>query len=232
MASREATRFYIKPSAGSFAKLFWFKSNRPNELLLGGYSLNGTPATITHEFPEKRWSPRDPSQMDVHWIEATPVATPIDHFTCHADGRFHAKSRRGKQLYSHHEQGQPLGPSSPVFLDVIIASDVISKYATLNSEPKRPHAWLQTSADMTISLNAVFAGIRYPIVNEVVRTGAGNPGKCAGVVMASAMLQCAVWGRSLPISTEAMNARPPGTLFIFQWKRGNRTMGAKAFVLN
>lgn len=232
MTSRDAPRIYVKSVGSAFARLFWFKSNRPNELLLGAYSLNGTPASITHEFPEKGWSPGDPSEMDVHWSEATSVCLPIDHFTCHADGRFHAKTHQGKPLYSHHEQGSPLGPDSPVFLDLIIASDVISKYRVLNSPPKYPHVWFQASPDATLSLNAIFSGARYPILDDAIRTGRARPGMSGGVVMTSGTIQCVIWGAPLSISAEARSLRPPGTLFVFQWRRGGRTVGAKSFILN
>ncbi len=232
MAARNTTRFYVKSAANTFARLFWFKSNRLNELLLGAYSLDGTPATVTHEFPEKRWSSGDPSEMDIEWAEATSVFLPIDHFTCHADGRFHAKMRGGTPLYTHVEHGMSLGPDSPVFLDLLIASDVISKYKTLASSPKTPHAWFQACPDVTLSLNAIFCGARYPIVSELIRTGRAQARTFGGVVMRSGWVQCAVWGVPLSIHVEALTARPQGTLFGFQWRRGSHAVGAKLFVLN
>jgi hypothetical protein len=202
-------------------------------MLLGGYSLEGKPATITHEFPEIRHSPGDPSTSRVNWADATPVSLPVDHFTCHADGRFHAKARCGPLLYEHIEHAPaPLGPDSPVFLDVLIISDVVSKYAVITSPPKYPHVWFQVPQSGTVSLNAIFSGARFPLVGEALASISAS-GRTEGTVgLRAGTLQGIVWGSPRPVPPEAAKGRPPGTIFMFHWRRGARIVGLKGFVLN
>ena len=232
MSKRSATRFYLRQPAGGFSRLFWIQSPRANEMLLGAYSLQGDPATITHEFPELRHSPGESKTGTLKWADAQPLALPVDHFTCHADGRFHLKARVGSTLYSHIEEGAaPLGPKSPVFLDVIITSDIVSKYATAAGAPKYPHVWFQMPVHGVISLNAMFSGVEYPLMADALSWIAAGGRTEGAIPLRAGEFQAMVWGSPLPISPEAAASRPPGTLFMFQWRRGPETVGLKAFIL-
>jgi hypothetical protein len=233
MSKHSATRFYLRQPGGAFSRLFWIQNIRANEMLLGAYSLLGKPATITHEFSEVRHSPGDSKTSQLKWAEATPVTLPVDHFTCHADGSFHVKARSGPTLYSHTEEGSaPLGPDSPVFLDVLITSDIVSRYATIADSPKYPHVWFAVPADGVVSLNAMFSGAQFPLKDEALSWIAAGGREEGAVTLRAGMFQAVVWGSPRPISPAAAASRPPGTLFMFHWRRGLQTVGLKAFVLD
>lgn len=201
-------------------------------MMLGAYSLEGSIATITHEFPEIQHSPGDPPTTNVKWADASPIQIPVDHFTCHADGSFHLKARNGPVLYSHRESSPgPLGPDAPVFLDVTITSDLASRYATIDGRPKRPHVWFEVPSRSVATLTALFSGINYPLKAEAVGWMAASGKDLSAVTLRSGSFQAVVWGRPIPMSAEAEEARPPGTIFMFHWKRGSSTVGLKAFVL-
>jgi hypothetical protein len=231
MPRHSNTRFYMRHPNGHFSRLFWIRSHRPNEMMLGAYSLDGSIATITHEFPEIRHSPGDSPTSTVKWEDAAPVELEVDHFTCHADGRFHLKARTGQELYSHHESApSPLGPRAPVFLDVSITSDLAQRYATIRGEPKPPHVWFEIPSRTVVSLSALFSGIQFPLMAEALGWMSASGHDQAAVVLRSGVFQGVVWGRPIPVSTEAEDSRPPGTLFMFHWRRGSTSVGLKAFI--
>ena len=130
----QATRVYVRTADDQFGRWLWVQNNRPNEMLLGAYGLDGHPATITHEFPERLYTRGDPREIDFRYKEASSVQLRIDHFTCHADRRFHAKARESEVLYSQVERlGQALGPTSPPFLRVLVVSDRLSRYTNIRT---------------------------------------------------------------------------------------------------
>jgi hypothetical protein len=203
-------------------------------MLLGAYSLFGEPATITYEFPEHHCSAKDTgSSLDFRYADAQQVETPIDHFTCHADGRFHAKTRDDAELYAHVEQrGEALSPDTGPFLDVLVVSDVVARYQRIESAPKAPHVWMQTVPEAIISLNCLFAGADYPIQRDAVLSMARRGRNAGAVLLVSGTIYGAVWGRPREISDEARKTRPNGTLLVFRWPRENDEWGLKAFILN
>lgn len=170
MAKRSPTRLYIRSHRSEWARLFWVHNNKPNEMLLGAHSLDGGPGRITHEFPERQWTAgASDATMKVTWSEATAVDQEIDHFTCHADGLFHARTKNGTELHAHIEQrAEPLGPNTSTFLDVIVAADAVSRYRVIDEKPKYPHVWVQAPEGCCLTLNCLFSGANYPLENEAI----------------------------------------------------------------
>ena len=229
----QATRVYVRTADDQFGRLLWVQNNRPNEMLLGAYGLDGHPATITHEFPERLYTRGDPREIDFRYKEASSVQLRIDHFTCHADGRFHAKARESEVLYSQVERlGQALGPTSPPFLRVLVVSDRLSRYTNIRTEPKMPHVWFRADPESFLAINLVFAGVHYPLEQAALATMASRGRTAAGTVIASGTLKGVVWGNPRQMSEQASAARPPGTIVAFSWSRGPERWGFKAFILN
>jgi hypothetical protein len=112
MPQNEPTRIYVRTADDQFGRLLWVHNNRPNEMLLGAYGLDGYSATITYGFPEQIYTKGESRELKFRYEEASPVRIKVDHFTCHADGTFHAKSRDSEVLYSQVEYlGEALGPA-------------------------------------------------------------------------------------------------------------------------
>jgi hypothetical protein len=233
MPRNEPTRVYVRTADKQFARLLWAHNNRPNEMLLGAYGLDGHPAIITYEFPERVHTKGEPREIKFRYEEASPVHLKIDHFTCHADGRFHAKAQESDVLYSQVEHfGEALGPASPPFLRVLVVSDRLSRYTRITGEPKKPHVWFQAHPESILAMNFVFSGVHYPLEQGALATMASRGRDAAGIVLVSGTLKGIVWGNPRQISDEAVIARPPGTLLAFSWPRGARRWGFKAFILN
>ena len=128
MSKIDSTRIYYRNPSGSDARLFWVRNNRPNEMLLGIYGLDGKPASMKYVFPELEFETDSPPPLDFKYADASEMDIPIDHFTCHSDGRFHVKTHGDEDLYTHKEKrGEALGPDSPPFLDLLVLTDVLSK---------------------------------------------------------------------------------------------------------
>jgi len=202
-------------------------------MLLGAYGLDGRPATITHEFPERVHTRGEPREIKFRYEEASPVDVKIDHFTCHADGTFHAKARDSEVLYSQVEHiGEALGPASPPFLRLLVVSDKLCRYVTISGEPKKPHVWFQADGEAILPVNLVFSGVKYPLEPATLRTMVSRGRSAGGTVLVSGTLKGVVWGNPRQMSAEGGAARPPGTMIAFSWSRGPGRWGIKAFILN
>lgn len=163
MPQSEPTRVYVQTANDQFGRLLWVHNNRPNEMLLGAYGLDGHSATITYEFPEQIHTQGESRKLRLLYKEASPVRVKVDHFTCHADGTFHAKARNSKMLYSQVEHlGEPLGRASPPFLRVLVVSDKLHRYESITGEPKKPHIWFRAAPESILVMNLVFSGVNYP----------------------------------------------------------------------
>lgn len=232
MRRSESTRLYIRANGGQYARLLWVRNNRPNEMLLGFYGLDGRPARVVREFPERIISPEDTGPYHFKWTDAPAIDIPLDHFSCHADGRFHLKRRRGGVLYSHDERhATPLGPDTDVFLDLIVVSGPIHSYAVIEGDPTPPNAWIEGPPDATVGLKCLFAGINYPVEDRALRilTGRSTPG--AAVRLESGTLKGMIVASTFPLPEEAAAAHPGGTTITFRWQRDERLEGYKSFVL-
>ena len=110
MPRNEPTRVYVRTADKQFAWLLWVHNNRPNEMLLGAYGLDGHPAIITYEFPERVHTRGEPRELKFHYEEASPVHLNIDHFTCHADGRPHEGARIQCTIFTRRALGGSTWP--------------------------------------------------------------------------------------------------------------------------
>lgn len=232
--ARESTRLYIKPHGASFARLLWVRNHQPNEMMLGIYGRDGGPATITHEFPERVLTAGESGLFHWNWDQAEQVSIPLDHFSCHVDGRFHLKKLGGgPDPYSHNEsQTEPLGPDSGVFLNLIVVSDRLSSYSAINGVPKYPNVWVEATPDATLGLKCLFAGVNCALESRGIGVAAARPMGAGVVVITSSTLKGVVVASPFPLSADAERTRPRGTLIIFRWPREDRSEGHKAFMLS
>jgi hypothetical protein len=226
----DSTRLYLRTPDAKYARLLWMRNNKPNEMLLGFYGLAGGPATITHELPEQIIPPGAPVRFE--YKDATKVCIELDHFSCHADGRFHLKRRTGNTpVYSHDERHtEPLGPNTGVFIDLIVFSHTVDTYKTIEEEPKSPHVWISTAAGNSTMGRCLFAGANYAIAEHALSFADGNR-TTAIVTLTSSTLKGAVIASPWRISQEA-RAALSGTLVAFTWSRGEAGMGLKPFILS
>ena len=233
MSQVAPSRLYIRSPDGQYAKLLWVHNFRPNEMLLGFYSLNGGPATITYEFPEKEIEAGDRGPFSFKYKDASRVTEALDHFTCHADGTFHAKSRGDEPVYSHVERrAEPTGPATPPFLDILVISDIVSRYAFSRDEPKNPNVWYDALPGGILVLNCLFSGADYPVEREALGAMASRNRTSGAVILSSGTLKGAIWGGPSAIPHEAAANRPQATIVVFAWPRAAGNRGSKAFILN
>lgn len=227
-----STRLYLRTPEAQFARLLWVRNHRPNEMLLGFYGLEGRRPRITHEFPERIIGPTESGPFKIKWEDASPVAIELDHFSCHADGRFHLKQHGGDVFYSHNERhSEPLGPGTGIFLNLIVASDRAAAYQAIKGEPKLPHVWVDGGVDRSVVLRCLFSGGNFPIEPEVLAVAIGRPQGAGVIVLNSATLKGAVVASPFTLPEDAHIAKPPGTLLVFQWPRGAARSGVKSFIL-
>ena len=233
MPRNESTRIYVRTAEDQFGRLFWVNNNQPNDMLLGAYGLNGQPATITYEFPERLHVAGEPGARRFLYDEASPVDLKLDHFACHPDGTFLAKARSSAPpFYSHFENvGAPLNRASPRFLEVLVVTDVLQRYVSIPGQPKNPNVCFQFDPACILELHMSFSGIDYDLEGEIGATV--QPGQTAlAARLRSGSLKGLILAIPHAISAEASAARPPGTLLDFCWPIGPGPWKHKTFILN
>lgn len=125
----KSTRAYLRTPQKQYRPLFWIQNSKPNELLFGLYGLTETTPTLHCSWPEQTVPSGTPVQLCYAYQDAIDVGIPLDHVTCHADGKFHLKKKKGQEIYFQRMQRvQPLGADTPTFLDVTVVSDLAQHY--------------------------------------------------------------------------------------------------------
>src|SRR5262245_8052847 len=123
------TRAYLKTDEGKFRPLLWVLNNKPNEMLLGLFGLSSKTSTLRSAWPEQIVGKADLPSVRYRFDNAVDIGLEFDHVTCHADGRFHLKTRGNENIYTHAMQrAQPLGANTSTFLEVIVMSDIGARY--------------------------------------------------------------------------------------------------------
>jgi len=212
------TRGYLKTGPDEFRPLLWVQNNKPNEMLLGVYGLATTTSILRSMWPEQVVRTSDLPSIHYSHKDAIEIGVALDHVTCHADGRFHLKTKQNDDIYVHSMQRtEPLGPDTSVFLEVFVVSDVAEHYGVSPSHVKYPHIWFGLLNDQYLALRGMFAGINFPVETKMMATMAQIRGQHGGVALTSGTLKGIFMGGPASLSDEARSSRPKGTLLSFKF---------------
>ncbi|MGH8603828.1 MAG: hypothetical protein ACREXR_13950, partial [Gammaproteobacteria bacterium] len=225
------TRIYLQTEALQFRRLFWVQNNKPNEMLLGLYGFSGKPAVMAYMWPEYELEGTQLANMKYRFHDAIKVNQEIDHITCHADGRFHLKTKDRRTLYIQAMQRtEPLGPDTPVFLEIILCSDLAENYAPVNGQVKFPHVWFGLAPDNYIALRGMFAGAHYDIERVMIDTMSQFSCQHGGVVLISGTIKGVLMGHPKNGPSTAQPDRPRGSMLSFKFPVGDDKWHIKTFL--
>jgi hypothetical protein len=225
------TRIYLKTPSKKFRRLFWLQNNKPNEMLLGFYSLSGKPAIMRYMWPEYLLAESELANVTYKYEKAIKVNRLIDHITCHADGRFHIKTKNKEELYIQAMQRtEALGPDTSIFLEIIVISDLAENYTVLDGNVKYPYVWFDVLPDQYIALRGMFAGVNYNVERVMIDTMLGFPGNHGGVVVTSGTIKGVLMGHPKSLPNSARSARPGGTLLSFKFPVAEGKWHIKTFL--
>src|SRR5262249_23247247 len=143
---------------------------RPDEMLMALSGLDSTTSILDSEYPVRDVSESDLLAMRYEYADAKSIRKPVDHITCHPDGRFHIRTR-DRDLYVHTMQRvEPLGPDTPIFLEFTILSDKVRNYTSLVPELKAPCVPMRVHPDAYVAIRGMFSGSNYDLESTLVRT--------------------------------------------------------------
>lgn len=232
MPKIKPTRLYLRTDSAEYRRLAWFHNNKPNEMLLGIYGLNGKPTLLRGMWPERELTSGDLGAVTYEWDQIVEVGTVLDHMTCHADGSFHVKTSGGRLAYSQTmKRAEALGPDTGIFLELILISDLANKYEAIRHKPRKPHVWFDANPQHYLSLRGMFSGSNHPLEQDMAATMARFPGMHGGLVLRSGTVKGILAGRPKEFPHSARAARPNGTILSFKFPVGDNRWHIKSLLL-
>ena len=230
------TRLYLQRSNNNFSPLLWFHNNKVNEMLFGIYGLTQKQPILTLEFPEYILADNELDAVRYNYKEANVVNKPLDHITCHSDGKFHLKTiNDSADRYIHQlKSNVPLGPNVPIFFQFQIISDLVANYQLINIKPTDPYVAINLSGDQCLSMRGAFAGINFDLKKEMGETltaiNKGNAFMQPAVILESNSLQGFFFWQAGNLSKEAQKGRPRGTIASFMFSTIDNKNLIKTFI--
>jgi hypothetical protein len=225
------TRGYLLTEDNKYRRLLWVQNNKPNEMLLGIYGLARNTPILRYMWPERTLDQSELENVRYQYQDAVPVGLALDHVTCHADGRFHVKTKDGSDLYVQTmKRSEALGPDTSIFLEVVVISDLARHY-TISRRVKYPHIWFGVGPDKYLALRGMFSGVNYPVEKDMLATMAPFRGRHGGVVLTSGTLKGIFMGHAKALAGEALATRPRGTMLSFKFPVTGGKWHVKTFLL-
>lgn len=225
------TRLYLRTNLNEHRRLAWFKNNKPNEMLVGIYGINGKNATLKYMWPEKVVEVDEIVSVRYNYKDAEELSCVVDHITCHADGTFHVKTKNHDVLYIQTiRRTTPLGADTPTFLDFHLISDAIGMYANISEPPKNPYVDFQVPDNHYIAFRGMFSGVNYNLTQDMLDTMVHHGNNFEGAHLISGTLQGMLAATANPLSPDLAEKRPRGTILSFRFPLANNRWLLKAFL--
>jgi len=223
---------YLRTKEEEFRPLFWVQNNKPNEMLLGLYGVSATTPILRSMWPERTLETADLANVHYDWSSAVELGVPVDHITCHGDGRFHLKTRCGGDLYIQSMQRtKPLGPNTSTFLELVLISDLAQHYTASTRPVKYPHVWFGINQDQYLALRGMFSGVNYNVEQDMLATMAQYQGQHGGIVLTSGTLKGVLMAHPKTLGEQArQTGRPRGTLLSLKFPVGPDIWHLKTFL--
>lgn len=223
---------YLQSEESRFARFLWFHNPKPNDLLLGISGLTTPTSLLDSEYPTREVTEAELSALHYEYKDAIRIMKPVDHITCHADGRFHIRTR-DKDLYVHRMQRTaPLGSDTPIFLEFVVVSDQVSNYQSIEARPKNPSITLKVQPHHLLALRGMFAGLRYNlerVFNETVASVIGDQ-QPSRIHVKGETIQGLIHMQALTWPPAVVEARPHGTILSFKFPMAVDRYHIKSFL--
>ena len=232
MARARPIRIYIQTEENRFARFLWFHNPHPNEMLMAISGLNSSTSVLDSEYPLREVSEAELVALQYSYADATRILRPVDHITCHPDGRFHIRTR-DEDLYVHRMQRvEPLGPDTPIYLEFVILSDQAGHYNSTTKEPKNPHVVFKAQPEHLVVLRGMFSGARFnleKIFGDTITSVTGDRNFSSIHVKGETLHGYLHW-QALSLPDEVIKSRPRGTILSFKFPLAGDRYHIKSFL--
>jgi hypothetical protein len=226
--------FYLEKAPNSFSKFLMFHNYSPNQMILEIYGLDGNKANMTHAFHGKIVTEEELSTVDFKWPEAVRIEKPIDHVTCHQDGKFHIKTTNKKDLYVERmKHAKRIGPDVDIFLQFKLVSEICERYSTVQLPLEEPNACFSVPQEQVLHMEGFFSGVRYNLEQAFSATVMHRTGIRTVITPVVQLISGSIKGLfhcyASPIPIESSRSKPDGTFMTFKFKGGEGKYAIKGF---
>lgn len=151
---------------GRLVNFLLFHSYPPNEMFFEVAGLSNAKGTVTASYPERE------AEIPVHGSDSTtykyqdamPCNFPLDHVSIHGGGVCHLKLASGNAKPIPIAQRAPIRPDTGLFLDIMITTDTVGKYASYAGEKVESNSVkVPCSSEELVSARCRFSGVDFPL---------------------------------------------------------------------
>ena len=207
-----------------------FHNIRPNEMILGVYGYDGQSATISHMWPDVEGKPGLETKVSFKFNDAETVDLPLDHFTFHADGTFHAKVSDSDSIYQYEVPLEnPITSSSPPFLYALVLTNRAEKYQIVDEQVKFPHMWIGQKELETSLIKAIFYGSDYPL--NLIKHVPKGEGSTGAITWKSSTINGVIYSKMTDMPDNVYQNHPGGTIITFRFPLSKDRWLLKTFAL-
>jgi len=168
---KKSVRAYFINEDKTFAEFFWFEEHKPFDFFMGINGLRGGASTLLCQYQDEEIEGESlVFHRTFRYSEAKTINKPFDHFSFHPDGKFWLKLRvrDGAERYIHRMQfSHPIADIMQAYQDVMIMSDLRSKYCSRITQPKKNNLKISIPQNSVMTVRIRLSGIKYDLEDEV-----------------------------------------------------------------
>ena len=200
-------------------------------MILGLYGLTGDQPILRYLWPEREITGADFDSVVLDLNQAQTVNALLDHITCRTDGTFQIQTKDYEQTIVHDvKRTEPLGSDTKVFLELIIRTDRVGAYATIDDQPKHPSIRTDVAAEHRVSFHAIFSGVNHDVDSELAATMPNAGKNHERIRFHSKTLKGTLIGRQENFPGQTRDASLRGTLLTIRFPIDEKRWHVKSFL--
>jgi hypothetical protein len=162
---------YLAPPDRTFRPVLWFRARTNNQLLWAPFGLTTKQALLRAEWPEQFVAANDESERRYPLRGYAERNIRVDHFNWHQDGVVLLKDANTTPIYHHKMRHlKPLGPESPLFLQIGIQTEVAAQYRSVTEHLESDAVVVRTELGSGIGAHFSVAGANFPMADYLAET--------------------------------------------------------------
>jgi len=153
-------RVYLRTNRTEYRRLAWFQNNRTNEILFGLYGFTGESPILRYTWPERKLLPGEIFSAVGKFCEPTKADLMVDHIICRADGTLQILTKDHNHTILHeNKRTEAHGEKTSVFLEFVLKTDFVEKYAIIDDRPKHPSVKVDVVSGKRVEFCGIFSGV-------------------------------------------------------------------------
>jgi len=239
MISKPRTDLFVDRGNGDLAKIASFREYREYEMVLGFSGISSDNASLAYQYDDRVVTKEGMKQFRTPYADAKATNLPVDHFTVHCEkgkfktGEFHLRVDYASKPVHKVSIPPPLNKLSPKFLDFVILTDVISKYATSNDKPDSADVIFDARPEAIVTLRVRFSGVDFDLEGIIAAEEFLLGKQMVGAVMLPGKtLKGGITVEIKSLSPEVFANRPTGTFVVMRFPNDDDSFLVKTFVFS